>query len=298
MKTRILVTGANGQLGTCLKQISPLEGDLDFHYFSSSELNIVNFIKLEEAIKKIKYDFILNFAAYTDVEGAESNNGLAYDVNGLGVKNLAKIGEKENIPIIHISTDFVFDGGKNIAYCEDDPTNPISQYGISKLAGENYLKESLCRYIIIRTSWLYSPFSKNFFRTMIELSRKNKKISVVDDQVGSPTYAIDLAEVLVIIIKKLSSDQKSSHFQELFHFSNSGEITWHHFAEKIFEYSDNFVHLNKVSSKQLGLIASRPKYSALNSGKIKSIFNLDLRYWEDSLIRCIKVNDKLAEKNI
>ncbi|MBN2868310.1 MAG: dTDP-4-dehydrorhamnose reductase [Flavobacteriaceae bacterium] len=279
---KVLVTGGKGQLAQCIQPISNDYPSLDIVFLGSKNLDISNTEKVENYFNKNKFDYCINCAAYTAVDKAEEEPELAKKVNVKGAKNIAIACKKNSVILIHISTDFVFDGNAKTPYREDDTTNPISVYGKTKREGELEIISNLTQHFIIRTSWLYSEFASNFVKTMLRLSKEREEVSVVDDQIGCPTYAKDLAEVILKII-----DSQSKQFGT-YHYSNQGEITWYDFAKEIFKQSQSKIKLDKTDSKTFKTLATRPKYSVLNTSKIHSLLNLEPVKWEKSLEKCLK----------
>ena len=242
----VLVTGGNGQLAKCIRDIdSKLEG-YNFIYKDASELNILNEDLIKSCFLKYNFKYLINCAAYTAVDKAESDADNAHKINTQGSENLAKICSAFNTTLIHISTDFVFNGDSKAPYKEEDKTNPIGVYGASKLNGEQRIKEILDQYFIIRTSWLYSEHGENFLKTMLRLSKDHNELGVVGDQIGSPTYAKDLAAVILKIIEKNNTDYG------LYHYSNLGVISWFDFASEIFSQSHIIIKLNNIKTEQYG----------------------------------------------
>ena len=280
--TKVLVTGGKGQLGQSLQSISNDFKTLDFVFLGSSDLDISNKKEVEDYFSKNNFDYCINCAAYTAVDKAEEEPEKAKQINEIGAKNLAHACFKNSVTLIHISTDFVFDGTAKLPYTEEDTTNPISVYGKTKRDGELAIISNLPQHFIIRTSWLYSEFGNNFVKTMLRLSKEREELSVVDDQMGSPTYAKDLAEVILKII-----DSQSKKFG-IYHYSNQGEITWYDFTKEIFKQSKANINLYKTNSKTFKTLATRPKYSVLNTSKIHSLLNLEPVKWEKSLEKCLK----------
>lgn len=277
-KKKILITGANGQLGMALAEIAKtLEANCVF--LSRQELDITSQEEVESVIKTHNPSVIINTAAYTAVDAAEEDKEEAFNINGRAVKNLVEVCRLLDIALIHISTDYVFDGSKEGTYVEDDKPNPKTVYGVSKLAGEQEIINSdLLRYAIIRTSWVYSIYGSNFVKTMLKLSQERSELSIVDDQLGCPTWANDLARALFVIAEELDSQNSG-----IYHFSNRGEITWHTFANAIFKNSDIEMSLKPVSSEAFPRLAERPKNSVLNTGKLSNTFGVEIPLWEDSL---------------
>lgn len=280
-----LITGCNGQLGTEIRNILGNKGV----YLGKNELDITNTEMVENYFKlnSGKFKTIINCSAYTNVDEAEDNSEMAKKVNVIGVKNLAQT----NLPLIHISTDFVFDGLKNTPYKEEDKENPISIYGKTKLAGEKEVLKYCETYAIIRTSWLYSPYGNNFLKTMMRLGSEKERINVVFDQVGTPTYAKDLAEVVLLIADNLKTNSK-----EIYNFSNEGVCSWYDFSVKIIELSNLNCKVIPIESKDYPTKAKRPAYSVLNKDKIKKTFNVEINHWEKSLENCIKEIKNMEEK--
>ncbi|HLF50998.1 dTDP-4-dehydrorhamnose reductase [Flavobacterium sp.] len=274
----VLVTGANGQLGQALQFVSKKYPKIQFVFTSSKELDITNKDSIKTVFEKEKPDFCINTAAYTAVDKAESEPENADLINVIGAKNLAEVCKDFNVTLLHVSTDFVFDGKKAIPYTEDDATNPQSEYGQTKLDGEKTIQEILENYYIIRTSWLYSDFGNNFMKTMLRLAKERTSLGVVNDQIGTPTHAVDLAEALIKIIL---SDKKA---YGIYHFSNEGAASWYDFAKKIFEINKVKIDLKPIPTTQFPTPAQRPKYSVLDKTKIKTVFGIDIKNWEDSLI--------------
>jgi dTDP-4-dehydrorhamnose reductase len=275
----ILVTGANGQLGKCLQDLSNLYNNYDWNFKSSSELNITQEKIVEKIFSTNNFDYVINCAAYTAVDKAESDSDNAFLVNAKGVKILSQACKKYNVKLIHISTDFVFDGIKKTPYTEEDTPNPINIYGASKLKGEEYIKEILKNYTIIRTSWVYSEYGNNFVKTMLKLSRIKDEISVINDQFGSPTYARHLAE---FIITKIIN---GSHTNGIYHYSSDGNISWYEFAKEIFKLNNINIKLNEISSDQYLTAAKRPFFSVLSKKKVESEFKIKIPKWNNILFK-------------
>jgi dTDP-4-dehydrorhamnose reductase len=283
----ILITGSKGQLGLELESLGHKFPNLNLFCTDKFTLNILNFEEAEQYVLKNKIDAMVNCAAYTDVNKAEEELELADEVNYLAVRNLGLIAKKHHIKLIHISTDYVFDGNSEISYKETDATNPQNAYGISKLKGEKALlainpKDS----IIIRTSWLYSEFGNNFVKSMLKLSKEKESITVVSDQIGSPTYAKDLALAILQIIPAISSDGL-----QIYHYANKGQCSWFDFASAIMEIAQQNCEILPIPSSAFKTKAKRPKYSLLNTDKIQHTFNLEIPTWEDALRECISAID-------
>lgn len=276
--TTVLVTGKGGQLAACIKIIAPKHSNISFIFKSSSELDISNADNINLVFSSIDpFDYCINCAAYTAVDKAETETQDAYDVNVLGAKNLAEACLKKNVTLIHISTDFVFDGNATQPYTEDSTTNPLGVYGHTKLKGENTIVETLEKFFILRTSWLYSEFGNNFLKTMLRLSSERDEINVVADQIGSPTYAKDLAKVVLKLI-----ESKNTNYG-IYNYSNDGMVSWYDFANAIFELSNSDIKLNKIETKDYPTPALRPKYSVLDTSKIEKLLKIVIPNWKVSL---------------
>ena len=270
---KALVTGGNGQLAQCLKEIVKYHDELDITFQDLPDLDITNKQQLESYFSNNELDYCINCAAYTAVDLAEEQSDLAYAVNAEGPKYLAEVCQKHQVTLIHISTDFVFDGQKRIPYLETDAPNPLSVYGASKLQGERSIQETTEAYFIVRTSWLYSEYGKNFMKTMLSLSETLNEISVVSDQIGSPTYAGDLAEVLIQIVLSSSTNYG------VYHYSNSGTISWYDFAVEIFKQFGKTIEVKPIKTKDYPTAAKRPKYSVLETTKIENNFDCLRKKW-------------------
>ncbi|MCL6267174.1 dTDP-4-dehydrorhamnose reductase [Flagellimonas myxillae] len=286
---KILVTGASGQLGSTFKAMASVgqAKGLDFVFKSSSDLDITDFAAVREELLAANYAYCINCAAFTHVDQAESENELAYKVNVTGARNLAMNCNESNTVLIHISTDFVFDGFLNTPYLEDDIARPIGFYGDTKYKGERAIVGNLEEHFILRTSWLYSEFGHNFMKTMIRLGNEKEELSVVYDQVGTPTYALDLAKVVLHIINAHSIDYG------VYNYSNEGVASWYDFAKAIFDSYKISVDLKPILSKEFPTPAERPKFSVLDKSKIKSTFDLDIPHWKDSLEVALKAYSKI-----
>lgn len=275
---KVLVTGGRGQLAKCIKMASKRRADLNISFEDSSLFDITNSSQMRVYLSKNKdFEFLINCAAYTNVDLAEKNKDKAYQVNAEGAEKLAKICKEFNIKLVHISTDFVFDGSNTRPYKETDVPNPSSVYGASKLQGEKNIMERLSSYFIIRTSWMYSEFGSNFVKTILRLADTQKEIKVVSDQIGSPTNAHDLADFLLEIISINSTNYGT------YHFSNTGETSWYGFAKEVFRICNVSADLQPISSSAYASLANRPKYSVLDTKKGKKTFNVNPDYWVDSL---------------
>ncbi len=280
----ILVTGANGQLGNEMRIVSC--GSKDQYIFTDvAELDITDAAAVEKMVADNKVEVIINCAAYTNVDKAEDDYDLAELLNATAVKNLATAIKRNDGTLIHISTDYVFGGTKNNTPCgEDEPANPTGVYGVTKLHGEQAIEDVGCKHMIIRTAWLYSEFGKNFVKTMLNLTATKSSLNVVFDQVGSPTYAYDLAQAIFTIVE----NRKYEGTDGIYHYSNEGVCSWYDFTKMIAEYAGHTAcdiqpcHSNEFPSKVV-----RPSYSVLDKTKIKNTFGIQIPYWTDSLKRCL-----------
>ncbi len=280
---KILVTGANGQLGSELKVLSLIFKKFNWIFTDINELNLIDFKNLNNNLSRINADIIINCAAYTDVDKAESEKELVNLLNCKAVDLLSKWTSQNNSKIIHISTDYVFDGTSSTPLLEDAFTNPVNTYGKSKLDGEKLCQKNDVNSIIIRTSWVYSSFGKNFVKTMSFLMSQKNSLNVINDQIGSPTYARDLAEVIINIINY------KNWIPGLYHYSNDGEVSWFDFAKSIKKYYGFSTILNPISTKEYPTPAKRPYYSLLDKSKIKTTFNINVPSYENSLEKCITI---------
>ena len=280
---KILVTGANGQLGQCLQKISSQFEEFEFIFTDSETLDITNKEEVNDFFWQNAPDFCINAAAYTAVDLAETDIEKAFLVNADGTENLAEACAENNAQFIHVSTDYVFDGENNLAYTEEDFTNPLGVYGASKLAGDELALEVNPCSVILRTSWVYSEFGKNFVKTMLNLFATKDELNIVADQFGQPTNANDLAEAIMKIIKS----EKIT--PGIFNFSNLGRISWFDFAEKIAELSEAKIKLNAIETSQYPTPAKRPKNSVLDLDKISKTYAVPLKPWEESLEDCVQI---------
>ena len=274
----VLVTGSNGQLASCIKDLAKQYDGLNFIYTDYKELDICDLNQVNtffESHSKIHY--CINCAAYTAVDKAETEVDKAFEINADGAKNLAIACREFDAILIQISTDFVFDGEKNEPYTETDVAKPISVYGASKLQGEIEIKQTLETYFILRTSWLYSEHGTNFMKTMLRLAETRDEISVVSDQIGTPTYAGDLADVILKIITT-----KNTNFG-LYHYSNEGQTSWYGFAKAIFEASNLKIKLNAIKTVAYPTPAKRPVYSVIDKTKIKKTLNIEISSWRETI---------------
>tara|TARA_B110000091_G_scaffold196434_1_gene223840 strand:- start:1043 stop:1900 length:858 start_codon:yes stop_codon:yes gene_type:complete len=280
----ILVTGSNGQLGSELRVLAQKYPAYNFHFTDYKALDITNHSAVKTFVKEARISVIINCAAYTAVDKAESDSEMSTKLNHLAVENFGKIAKESNLQLIHISTDYVFDGTNYMPYTEEDKTNPQSVYGSTKLAGEKALQQiNPANSIIIRTSWVYSSFGNNFVKTMLRLANERTELGVIVDQIGTPTYARDLAKVLLEIIPKLNNDNL-----ELYHFSNKGACSWYDFAKAIFDLKEIDIKVNAIETSQYPTAAKRPFYSVLNKNKIENSFQIEIPNWRASLKECLQ----------
>ncbi len=290
----VLVTGANGQLGQCLQQAhKKYAKDVKFIFCDSEQLNITNQKQCDEVFDKYKPNYCINTAAYTAVDKAEGDADNAHIINVLGSENLALASKKFNCTLLHISTDFVFDGNKNNPYLESDIPNPLGIYGKTKLESELVIQKIWNQHIIVRTAWVYSPFGNNFMKTMLRLAEQRDEISVVNDQIGTPTNALDLAEALLKIILTHYECQEKSKLYGVFHFTNEGDCSWYEFAFEIFKIHQKKIKVNPIPTTAYPTPAKRPAYSVLDKNKIKTTFNLEITNWKESLKQCMFEMDKI-----
>ncbi len=290
-KKIILVTGANGQLGKEFRTLAPLYPKYNFLFTSKDELSIDNFESVKKYFKRNTINFCINCAAYTAVDKAEIDKEAAFLINAFAVAKLASVCEEFNTQLIHISTDYVFDGTAKQPYKETDTTNPVSVYGQSKLKGEELILKNNPSAIIIRTSWVFSSFGNNFVKTMMRLMKERESINVVDDQLGCPTYAADLANAIIVILEKNSKfkiqNSKWVNTKQIFNYCNQGLINWYQFALAIKDITGSNCIVNPIQTLQYPTPAKRPQYSVLDTAKINSTFDIVIPEWQESLRRCL-----------
>ena len=280
----ILVTGAKGQLGSELRDLSLVYPEYDFFFTVQKDLDISDHKAVQEFISAKSITVIINCAAYTQVDKAETERTLANTINNLAVENLAKIAKSRGIVLIHISTDYVFDGCACEPYTESDTTNPQNVYGKTKLDGENaMIRINPADSIIIRTSWLYSSYGTNFVNTMLRLAREKKELNVISDQVGTPTYAGSLAKTILELLPKIKNKDV-----EIYHYSNDGQCTWYKFAKAIFETAKIDIKVNPIPTSAYPTAAKRPIYSMLDKEKIKKDYKVAILHWKDALEVCLE----------
>jgi len=272
---KILITGYKGMLGLDLVDILENENQHELVLTDIGELDITNLEEVKKMFNQEKPELIINVAAYTDVDGCETNRELAYSVNSIGPKNLAIASNENGAKLLHISTDYVFPGNNTKPYTEDDKTDPQSYYGLTKLEAEKFIKENMKNYFIVRTAWLYGINGKNFVKTMLNLAKNNSEITVVNDQRGSPTFTVDLAHAICELIK---TDKYG-----VYHVTNSDECTWYDFAKNIFELANMDVTVKPVNTEEYPTPAKRPKYSVLSHKKWNSSGFKPLRTYKNAL---------------
>ncbi|MEZ4920716.1 MAG: dTDP-4-dehydrorhamnose reductase [Saprospiraceae bacterium] len=287
-KYRVLVTGASGQLGKSFQHIQAAYPEFEFLWATSSDLDISKANSVEHYFDQHALYACINCAAYTAVDRAESEPDAARAVNETGVLNLANACSRQGIPLVHFSTDYVYHGNQNIPFKETDPVGPKSVYAQTKLAGENLALANNPTTMIIRTSWVYAPWGHNFVRTMMRLGAEREELSVVYDQVGSPTYAPDLAAAVLDILRQLLAGHVSEGLlRGIWHYSNEGVASWYDFAAAVFELEGLSCNLKPIETHEFPTPAPRPAYSLLNKYKIKTAFHLEIPYWRESLKTCL-----------
>jgi dTDP-4-dehydrorhamnose reductase len=284
-KLAIIVSGKNGQLGNELHDASVLFPQFHYYFFGKDELDICSKIALEKIFAKYKPAYFINTAAYTAVDKAETDQETAYLVNAEAVSTIAKTCSTYNTTLIHLSTDYVFDGNNKQPYKENDLTNPVNYYGYSKWMGEQLALENNPQTIVIRASWVYSVYGHNFVKTMLRLMKERSTLNVVNDQLGSPTYAKDLSEAILQIITKVN-EAKMFH-PGIYHFSNDGVISWCDFATTIRDIKKLNCSVQPITTAQYPTPAKRPFYSVLDKEKIQSSFGITLKNWRKSLEECL-----------
>jgi dTDP-4-dehydrorhamnose reductase len=278
---KILVIGSKGQLGNELQELAAQVSSFQFFFYDVAEMDIVNKELVDKGIESIKPDYLINCAAYTAVDKAETDKDVAFAINGDAVRNLALASTANGVKFIHISTDYVFDGEATKPYKEDDKVNPSSIYGLSKLKGEQEALSNNKEVIVIRTAWVYSTHGNNFVKTMLRLMHSRPEISVVADQYGSPTYAHDLASAIMKIVSS------GEWIPGIYHFTNEGVISWYDFATEIKKLSGFSCIIHPITTDQYPTPARRPKYSVLDKTKIQQAFNIKLKDWKGSLRACL-----------
>jgi dTDP-4-dehydrorhamnose reductase len=283
-----IVFGAAGQLGQSLQKVAQQKSLTNFHFLPKTEANILEVKALENTFARYQPTYLINCAAYTAVDKAEDEPEAAYQINHDGVENLSRLCRDYNTTLLQVSTDFVFAGTGYLPLSETDETSPVNVYGQSKLAGEQVIPNHLENYFIIRTSWLYSEFGNNFVKTMLRLGQEKPELKIIWDQVGTPTYAVDLAACLVHIV-----ETENRHFG-LYHYSNEGLTSWYDFAQNIFTLSQTPVKAIPVRTAEYFTKATRPTYSVLDKAKIKNNLAIQIPHWQDSLIKCLTNLNKIT----
>jgi dTDP-4-dehydrorhamnose reductase len=282
----ILITGSRGQLGNEIQQAAKQSPENNYFFTDIQELDITDKAAIAEFVKTNSIDYIVNCAAYTAVDKAEDDVELCYLINYEAVKNIAEVAYESNLKVIHVSTDYVFDGTNYKPYTEDQALNPTSIYGKSKLDGEQVLAEICKESVIIRTSWLYSSFGNNFVKTMLKLGNERDELNIIADQIGTPTYAADLASAILQIVAS------ENFLPGIYHYSNEGVCSWYDFTKAIHRLAQITCNVQAIETKDYPTRASRPHYSVLNKAKIKTTFNIQIPHWEESLKRCIEILNK------
>lgn len=276
-----IVLGASGQLGQCLKEVAKRKNETSIGFPDEREGNILDTVQLERLFEKEKPRYVINCAAYTAVDKAENETDLAAAINKTGAENVALACRAVEAVLIHISTDFVFEGNRPALLSENDPAEPISVYGLTKLQGERAIAQQLQEHFILRTSWLYSEFGNNFVKTMLRLGKDREELGVIVDQVGSPTYAIDLADAILTIISSESTAYGT------YHYSNEGAVSWYDFAKTIFDLAHYRIRVKPLKTSEYPTKARRPAFSVMDKSKIKETLNIGVPYWKDSLEVCL-----------
>jgi dTDP-4-dehydrorhamnose reductase len=281
--TTILITGSHGQLGNEMQKAAIHYPNFNYIYTDVEDLDICNKTALDSFVKANSVDIIVNCAAYTAVDKAEDDAELCFKINAEAVRNIGEVATANKIKVVHVSTDYVFDGTSYLPYVEDQMVCPATVYGKSKLAGEEALLETCSQAVIIRTAWLYSSFGNNFVKTMIKLGTERDTLNVIFDQVGSPTYAADLADV---ILKVISNENFSPG---IYHFSDEGVCSWYDFTKSIHKFAGITCDVRPIESKDYPARTPRPHYSVLNKTNIKKTYGITIPHWEDSLEKCIEI---------
>ncbi len=283
-KKIIAISGKNGQLGSELQELSKLFTGFDFVFTDKEELNIASTGALEDFFDKNKPQFFINCAAYTAVDKAETDKDTSYLMNATAVGNIANLCNRYNTVLVHLSTDYVFNGVGHVPYLEDDVPDPVNHYGYTKAEGEKMALQNNLHTIVIRTSWVYSEYGNNFVKTMLRLMKERESINVVNDQLGSPTYALDLAEAILAIVRYCVNNPVPLG---VYHYSNEGVISWHEFAMAIKEASGSNCIVHAIPTQQFPTPAQRPTFSVLDKQKIQTVFNIKTKPWRESLQSCL-----------
>lgn len=291
MIKRILVTGKSGQLGQSIQKIAKQYPQFDFQFVGRDELDLSQPNQLKTQLNEWEFDVIINCAAYTAVDKAEAESEQADAINHRSVSKLAQIAKERNALLIHVSTDYVFNGRNFKPYVETDEVEPQNVYGDTKLKGEQAIRIINPKAVIVRTSWVYSEFGSNFVKTMLRLGREREQLNVIFDQVGTPTYATYLAQALLKMCDQVNTKSNFSGTQ-IYHFSNEGVCSWYDFAKTIFELSAIVCNVSPIQTKEYPTPAKRPHYSVLNKTKIKQDLDVAIPYWKDALINCLQEIEK------
>lgn len=290
MALTILVTGANGQLGKELEHISQEYTDWTFHFMNREQLDLSNAESIVSTIREVQPDYVINTGAYTKVDLAEDEPEKAYQINTKALISLSEACNEVNASIIHFSSDYVYDSVVDRPLLEDDNNNPQSVYAKSKYEGEEIVKEKAQKWIIIRTSWVYSSYGHNFVKTMLRLGASRDELNIVNDQIGTPTYARDIARVTLMMVEKMDiSTGKNVLSNEIYNFSNNGFTSWDAFAKKIFDLSNIECQVNGITTASYGAKAARPLWSVLSKEKIETTLGIHIRSWEVALEDCLKL---------
>jgi len=279
-----LVTGGSGQLGQCFHAVAKESPEINLFFTSRNEVDITRLETLANFYRKNPFDGIINCAAYTSVDHAEKERENAFKINTEGLQNIIDFAENKNLSIIHFSTDYVFDGKSSEPYQEEAVTNPIGIYGESKLQGELLLSKSSCKSVTIRTSWLFSHYTKNFVKTIARIAKERTELNVVDDQWGRPTYGIDLART---VLKLISND--TMYTFSILHYANQGVCNWKVFADAIVNELECKTIIQGISTSAYSTLAKRPKYTILNTGRIENKLGVAIPTWQESLKKCMKI---------
>jgi len=288
----ILVTGANGQLGQCFRQLADQNPNVYFYFAGSSELDITNKRMVRKFFEQHPVSWCINCAAYTAVDQAQKEPAVARKINISGVKNLAEACAPQGIPLIHFSTDYVYHTKQNTPFKEDDPVSPKGIYARTKRSGERAALLANPNTMVIRTSWVYSEFAHNFVKTMLRLGRERSNLNVVYDQIGTPTYAPDLAAAVLDIIRKAETEAVPPYLLAgIWHYSNEGVTSWYDFAKAIFEIKNIPCAVQPIESKAYPTPAMRPHFSLMDKSKIRTAFGLQIPHWRESLLRCLEKLD-------
>jgi dTDP-4-dehydrorhamnose reductase len=288
----ILVTGANGQLGQCFRQLAEQNPTVYFYFVGSSELDITNKRMVRKFFEQHPVSWCINCAAYTAVDQAQKEPAVARKINITGVKNLAEACAPKGIPLIHFSTDYVYHTKQNTPFKEEDPVSPKGIYARTKRSGERAAMLANPNTMVIRTSWVYSEFAHNFVKTMLRLGRERSNLNVVYDQIGTPTYALDLAAAVLDIIRKTETEAVPPYLLAgIWHYSNEGVTSWYDFAKAIFEIKNIPCAVQPIESKAYPTPAMRPHFSLMDKSKIRTAFGLEIPHWRESLLRCLEKLD-------